>query len=100
MWMQSYDPLGSWPASTPAAALPILVLLGLLASGRLSAGRSALAGLVTASAVAFFIFGMPAQMILASAAVGVVFAAFRIVWLILAAVFLYDLAVTTGQFAV
>src|SRR5207302_7019992 len=32
--------------------------------------------------------------------VGVVFAAFRIVWLILAAVFLYDIAVATGQFAV
>ena len=78
--------------------VPILVLLGLLASGRVDAGRSALAGLVTASVVALFVFGMPARMILAGAAVGVVFAIFRIVWLILAAVFLYDIAVTTGQF--
>ena len=100
MWMQSYDPLGNWPLSTAAAALPILVLLGLLASGRVDAGRSALAGLATACAVAWFVFGMPARMIAASAAVGVVFAVFRIVWLILAAVFLYDIAVTTGQFAV
>ena len=36
----------------------------------------------------------------ASAAVGVVFALFRIVWLIVAAVFLYDIAVATGQFDV
>ena len=100
VWMQNYDPLGSWPISTAAAALPILVLLGLLASGRVSAGRSALAGLVSACLVAFFIFGMPARMIVASAVVGVVFAAFRIVWLILAAVFLYDLAVSTGQFEI
>jgi lactate permease len=100
VWTQSYDPLGSWPLSTAAAALPILVLLGLLASGRVDAGRSALAGLATACAVAFFVFGMPARMIAASAAVGVVFAVFRIVWLILAAVFLYDIAVTTGQFGV
>jgi lactate permease len=98
--MQEYDPLGSWPISTAAAALPILILLGLLASGRVSAGRSALAGLVSACLVAFFIFGMPARMIVASAAVGMVFAAFRIVWLILAAVFLYDLAVSTGQFEI
>jgi lactate permease len=76
------------------------VLLGLLASGRISAGRSALAGLITACAVAFFVFGMPPRMIVSSALVGVVFAIFRIVWLILAAVFLYDLAVTTGQFRI
>jgi lactate permease len=100
VWIQEYNPLGSWPLSTAAAALPILVLLGLLASGRVSAGRSALAGLVSACLVAFFIFGMPARMILASASVGVVFAAFRIVWLILAAVFLYDLTVSTGQFEI
>ena len=45
-------------------------------------------------------FGMPADLVLASAAVGVVFALFRIVWLIVAAVFLYDIAVATGQFDV
>ena len=99
-WTQQYDPLGYWPASTAMAALPVLVLLGLLASGRASAWQAALAGLLTASAVAFGGFGMPARLIAASAAVGVVFAAFRIVWLIVAAVFLYDLAVMTGQFDV
>jgi lactate permease len=39
-------------------------------------------------------------MILAGATVGVVFALFRIIWLIVAAVFLYDIAVTSGQFEV
>ena len=37
---------------------------------------------------------------LASVAVGVVFASIRIVWLIVAAVFLYDITVETGQFEV
>jgi lactate permease len=100
VWVQNYDPLGSPAASTAAAALPILVLLGLLVSGKVSAGRSALAGLLTACVMATLIFGMPPSMILASAFVGVVFAAFRIVWLIVAAVFLYDIAVATGQFTV
>jgi lactate permease len=86
--------------STAVAALPVLVLLGLLATGRASAWRAALAGLAVASAIACFIFGMPATMVLASATVGVVFALFRIVWLIVAAVFLYDIAVATGQFEV
>jgi lactate permease len=100
VWVQRYDPLGSWPASTLAAALPVLILLGLLASGRAGAPRAALAALLTACSVAFFVFGMPAAMIVASAGVGFVFASFRIVWLIVAAVFLYDIAVTTGQFEV
>ncbi len=100
MWVQSYDPLGNWAASTLAAALPALVLLGLLAWGRLSAAGAALAGLSAASIMAFFVFGMPAEMILASAVVGLVFAAFRVVWLVVAAVFLYDIAVTTGQFEI
>ncbi len=100
MWTQQYDPMGSWPASTFLAALPVLVLLGLLASGRVGAWQAALCGLLTAAAVAAGAFQMPLDLVAASAAVGVVFALFRIVWLIVAAVFLYDLAVATGQFDV
>ena len=100
MWTQSYDPLGSWPLSTLVAAVPVLVLLGLLASGRASAWGAALAGLAAAMAAAVGVFGMPAGMAFAAAGHGLVFAAFRIVWLIVAAVFLYDIAVATGQFDV
>jgi lactate permease len=100
VWVQCYDPLGYWPASTLAAALPVFILLGLLAWGRLNAAGAALAGLSAAWVMAFFVFGMPAKMILASAVVGLVFATFRVVWLIVAAVFLYDIAVTTGQFEI
>lgn len=100
MWTQQYDPMGSWPLSTLVAALPVLVLLGLLATGRVTAWAAALAGLVTASAVALGPFGMPWRMVAASIGLGVVFATIRIVWLIVAAVFLYDIAVETGQFDV
>ena len=100
MWTQIYDPFNNWPLSTLAASLPVLILLGLLASGRLPAWSAALAGLGTAAVVAILVFHMPVRMVLASAGVGIVFALFRIIWLIVAAVFLYDLAVLTGQFEV
>jgi lactate permease len=100
MWTQQYDPLGNWVASTLAAAIPVLVLLGLLASGRAVAWQAALAGLISALTVACAVFGMPMPLGLASAGFGVVFAIFRIIWLIVAAVFLYDIAVATGQFEV
>ena len=100
MWVQDYNPTGIWQVSTMIAALPVLVLLGLLAAGRVPAWKAALAGLITACVVAMKPFGMPPQMVLAGAAVGGVFAMVRIVWLIVAAVFLYDITVETGQFEV
>jgi len=100
MWTQQYDPMGYWPLSTLLAALPVLILLGFLASGRVSAWQAALCGLLTAAGMAAGPFGMPIHLVVASAGVGLVFAFFRIVWLILSAIFLYDLAVMTGQFDV
>jgi lactate permease len=100
VWTQQDDPFGSPLLSTLAAALPVAVLLGLLVSGRANAWQSALAGLATAALVAFAGFGMPAPLVAAAAAYGLVFALFRIVWLIVAAVFLYNVAVESGQFEV
>ncbi|MEW4571046.1 L-lactate permease [Tautonia sp. JC769] len=100
VWTQVYDPFDAWPLSTLAASVPVLVLLGLLGSGKASAWQAALAGLASAMAMAIGIFGMPADLVVAGAGVGMVFAFFRIVWLITAAVFLYNIAVETGQFEV
>src|SRR5690606_10700729 len=76
VWTQDYDPFGSWPLSTLAASVPVLVLLGLLGSGRASAWQAALAGLVAAMVMAVAAFGMPADLVLAGAGVGMVFALF------------------------
>ena len=100
MWIQNYDPLGSWPLSTLLAAVPVLVLMGLLVSGRASAWGAALAGLGSAVVMACGPFGMPVGLAVAAAGHGLIFAWFRIIWLIVAAVFLYDIAVATGQFDV
>ena len=100
VWIQNYDPLGSWPLSTLVAAVPVLILLGLLVSGKASAWQAALAGLLAALGVAVLVFHMPMPMALAACGHGMIFATFRIAWLIVAAVFLYDIAVATGQFDV
>jgi lactate permease len=100
VWTQSYDPANNWALSTGCAAVPVVVLLGLLASGRATAWKAALAGLVTACLAAGVFFRMPAHLIAGSVVVGVAFALFRIVWLIVAAVFLYDITVASGQFDV
>src|SRR5256885_16980360 len=58
-WTQTYDPLHSWILSTLVAALPILVLFGLLAGLRVRPHWCAIAGAGTAVVVAVTVFGMP-----------------------------------------
>lgn len=112
-WTQNYDPFGSPVLSTLVAALPILVLLGLLASGRVPAPGAALAGLVVAVLAAIFAF-TPEQArdtesgglmswagtVLAAAGNGAAFGLLPIGWIVLAAIFLYTLTVEAGQFEI
>jgi lactate permease len=98
-WIQNYDPLSSAVWSPLAAGTPIVVLLGLLVLG-VSAPKAALAGLAAALAVAIAIFKMPVSAALAAAAYGGCFGLMPIGWIVLAAVFLYQLTVHTGQFEV
>ncbi|MGE3776691.1 MAG: L-lactate permease, partial [Pirellulaceae bacterium] len=110
MWTQNYDPFGSMGWSTLVAALPVVVLLGLLATGRVSAHVAALAGLLTALGAAIFAFapmetadagrGAWASVVFAAAAQGAAFGLFPIGWIVLAAIFLYTLTVHTGQFEI
>ena len=58
-WTQVYDPIGYWWASTLIAALPIIVLLGLLAGFKVKPHWCAIAGAFTAIAVAILVFKMP-----------------------------------------
>jgi lactate permease len=99
-WNQNYDPLGHWWLSTLLAALPILVLLGLLAGLKVRAHLCAVAGAATAILCAIFVFGMPASLAISSFFYGSAFGLLKIVWIVIAAVFLYDISVETGQFEI
>jgi lactate permease len=99
MWLQNYDPFG-WPlVSTIMAAAPIVVLLGLLVAGR-SAPMSAGVGLLTALAVAILGMGMPVDAACAAAGYGALYGLMPIGWIVLSAVFLFQLTVKSGQFEV
>jgi lactate permease len=100
IWTQVYDPLGHWWLSTLVAALPIIVLLGLLAGLRVRAHLCAVAGAATAVICAIVVFGMPARLALSSFFYGSAFGLLKIVWIVIAAVFLYDISVETGQFEI
>jgi lactate permease len=99
-WTQVYDPLGHWWLSTLIAALPIVVLFGLLAGLKVKPHWCAIAGALTAVGVAVMFFKMPLALAATSFAYGVAFGLLKIAWIVLAAVFLYDISVETGQFEI
>jgi lactate permease len=101
MWQQNYTPIGnSLPLSTLVAALPIFVLLYLIGVRRLPAWKSALAGLATALLMAFFGYGMPANLVASSAVYGAAFGLWPIGWVVFSAVLLYRVTLESGQFEV
>jgi lactate permease len=99
-WTQNYDPLGHPWLSTALAALPILILLGLLAGLKIQPHICAMAGAAAAVLCAIFIFRMPVKLAVASFSYGVAFGLLKIIWIVIAAVFLYDISVETGQFEI
>jgi len=99
-WTQVYDPFGRWWLSTIVAALPVVVLFGLLAGLRVKPHWCAIAGALTAIIVGIVFFHMPVVLAMVSFGYGVAFGLLKIAWIVLAAVFLYDISVETGQFEI
>ncbi len=99
-WTQQYDPCGNIFVSALVAALPVFALLGLLAAFHVRAHYAAIAGLLVALLVAIGIFKMPVGLALSAAANGAAYGLFPIGWIVLTAIFTYDISVATGQFDV
>ncbi len=97
-WSQPLDPLGNPWLSTGVAAIPVLLLLGLVAWGRLRVGVAALLALGAALGVALFAFRMPAPAALGAAAYGGAYGLFPIGWIVLNVMFLHALTVRSGLF--
>jgi lactate permease len=100
MWSQVYDPFGNPWASTAAAAIPVVILLGAIAVFEMKAHWAAILGLAAALAVAVLGFGMPPKMAGMAAAYGAAFGLLPIGWLILNIIFLYQLTNEKGEFEV
>jgi len=99
-WTQVYVLYGNWWLTTLLAALPIIVLFTLLAGLRVRPHWCAIAGAGTAVVIAVLFFKMPPVLAGMSFLYGVGFGLLKIAWIVLAAVYLYDISVHTGQFEI
>jgi lactate permease len=99
-WRQLYDPFNNTLLSTAVSALPVLTLFFVLVVLKKRVWVSALSGLLVAAGLAVLVFEMPAVLVATAAGHGVIFGTIRIAWIVVASIFLYNIASTTGQFQV
>ena len=98
MWNQVYNPFNNTVLSTIAAAIPVVTLLVLIASGKVKAHLAAITALIVANVIAIFVFTMPAGMSIRASLLGVVAGFFPIGWIVLNVIYLYRITVATGRF--
>jgi lactate permease len=98
MWNQVYDPLNQQALSTLLAAIPVVTLLVLLASGKVKAHLAALIALAAAILVAIVVFTMPPGHAIRATLLGIATGLFPIGWIVLNVIFLYRLTVEKGVF--
>src|SRR5688500_20189926 len=99
-WPQLYDPFGNRGLSTAVAALPVLTLFFVVVVLKRRVWVAALSGLLVSVGLALLVFGMPAVLVATAAGHGFIFGVLRIGWIVVASIFLYNIASTTGQFQV
>jgi len=99
MFKQLLTPVGdSLGLSFLVAILPILAVLVLLGVLRRPAWQAALAGLVVALIIAVFAWQMPVPLAFDAVANGAVFALWPVMWIVVNALLLYNIAVKSGRF--
>ena len=101
MYEQVFDPVGdSLGASAIFAALPLLTLFVLLGVFRVTAWVSGLVALAVAIVVAIAVWDVPAGQSFDMAAEGAAFGLFPIMWIVVNAIWIYNMTESTGHFAV
>jgi lactate permease len=101
VYTQNFDPVSdSLGLSSIFAALPVLTLFILLGGLKMAAQWAALIALGVAMLVATIVYSMPVDQTLLSGSEGAVFGLFPIMWIVVTAIWIYNMTVETGHFAV
>jgi lactate permease len=97
-WTQIYTPLGGVGISALVAALPIIVLFYLLAFRRWGGHKAGGVAAALSFLLAVTVWKMPLQMAISTTCLGVVVGLFPILWIVITAIWLYNMSVESGDF--
>jgi len=99
-WVQVYDPLDNRLLSALVAAIPLILVLYMLGIRRAKGHQAALLGTGSAVVVAIVVWGMPVTMAISATLNGMVYGIFPIVWIVVTAIWVYNMTVESGEFEI
>ncbi|MFD2932797.1 L-lactate permease [Spirosoma flavum] len=100
IWKQVIDPFNSIALSVLVAAIPIMFIFWALIIKKMKGYQASLIATGLAMIIAILGYGMPVKLALLSATHGAVYGLFPICWLVIMAVFLFNITVKSGQFEI
>lgn len=100
IWKQVIDPFNNITLSVLVALIPILFIFWALIIRKMKGYQASLVATGLAMLIATLVYGMPVGLALLSAAHGALYGLFPICWLVIMAVFLFNLTVKSGQFEI
>lgn len=99
-WTQIYDPLGNIGLSALIAAIPLFILLYMLGVRRSKGHHAAFLGVASAVVIAIAVWGMPTGLALNATLNGMLVGIFPIVWIVVTAIWVYNMTVESGEFEI
>jgi lactate permease len=98
-WTQPIDPLNNLTLSACVAAVPIVFIFCALIM-KMKGYLASILTVLVAILIAIVVYGMPPKLALLSTLHGALYGIFPICWIIIGAVFLYNVTVRSGQFEI
>ena len=99
-WNQIIDPFNNVTVSALIAVLRIAFIFWALIVKKMKGYVASLIAVTLAIIIAIFIYGMPAKLALLSTTNGALYGLFPICWIVITAVFLFNITVKSGQFEI
>lgn len=99
-WTQIIDPFNNIALSALVAVVPILFIFWALIIKKMKGYKASLLAVAIAIVIAILVYGMPVKLALLSAANGALYGLFPIGWIVISAVFLFNITVESGQFEI
>ena len=100
MWTQVIDPFNNLALSALVALVPIACIFWALVLRKMKGYQASLLATGMAILIAILVYGMPVKLALMATAHGAMYGLFPICWIVITAVFLFNLTVKSGQFEV
>lgn len=97
-WTQVYDPVGGAVVSALLAGIPLISLFYMLAVRRAKGHYAAVLAVALSFILAVAVWGMPFGTALGALSYGAAFGLFPIIWIVITAVWVYNMTVESGEF--